>query len=83
MLTMEEIKPIENIEYPRHTAEMDFLIAQKMVYQITTVVWPQPYDGSEGKVYKNVYEMTLSEFLEHWHVNLDKDKENVISIKPI
>jgi hypothetical protein len=83
MLTMEDVKPIESNECPQPTAEMDFLIAQKMMYQITTVTWPQPYDGSEGKSFKNTYEMTLSDFLEHWHKNLDKNAENVISIKPI
>ncbi len=83
MLTMDEIKPIESNECPQPTAEMDFLIAQKLIYKITTITWPQPYDGSDGKVYKKTYEMTLSDFLEHWHANLDKNAENVISIKPI
>lgn len=83
MLTMDEIKPIKSNECPQPTAEMDFLIAQKLMYQITTLTWPQPCDGSDGKVYKKTYDMTLSDFLEHWYVNVDKDIENIISIKPI
>jgi hypothetical protein len=83
MMTMEQIKPTDSNECPQPTAEMDFLIAQKMMYQITTVTWPQPSDGPEAKVHKNTYEMTLSDFLEHWHKNLNKNIENVISIKPI
>jgi hypothetical protein len=83
MQTLQEIKPIESNECPHQTAEMDFLIAQKMMYKITTITWPQPYDGSDGKSFKKTYQMTLSDFLEHWHKNLDKNIENVISILPI
>lgn len=83
MITMEEIKASESKECPQATAEMDFLIAQKLIYQITTLTWPQPSDGPDARIHKNTYEMTLSDFLEHWHVNLDKNIENVISIKPI
>ena len=73
MLAIDQVKPIESNECPRTTAEMDFLIAQKMMYEITTVKWPQPYDGSDGKVYKETYNMTLSDFLEHWLGTLDKN----------
>jgi hypothetical protein len=83
MITMDQIKPSDTSECSQPTAEMDFLIAQKLMYQITTIRWPQPSDGPDAKVYKSTYEMTLSDFLEHWHANLNKDIENVISIKPI
>ncbi|MBW8035045.1 MAG: hypothetical protein FVQ79_05270 [Planctomycetes bacterium] len=66
----------------RHTAEMDFLIAQKMMYEITTVVWADKYDV-DGEVKKVVYEMTLSDLLEHWLETLDKNRQDIISIKPV
>jgi len=83
MLAIDQVKPVESNECVRSSAEMDFLIAQKMMYEIITVKWPQAYDGSEGQVYKNTYHMTLSDFLEHWLKELDKDSEDIVSIKPI
>ncbi len=69
-------------QYDRHTAEMDFLIAQKMMYEITTVVWADKFDV-DGEAKKVVYEMTLSDFLEHWLDTLDKNRQDIIAIKPI
>ena len=82
MLETKKITQKQESPYDRHTAEMDFLIAQKMMYEISTVVWPDKYDV-DGEVKKVVYEMTLSEFLEHWLETLDKNRQDIISIKPI
>ena len=83
MLTAEELKPVDVSECTLQTAEMDFLIAQKMMYQVTTIVWPEKYDGAESETTQKVYEMTLSDLLEHFVQNLNKDSENIVSIKPI
>ena len=82
MMTLEKLKPVEVESCAAQTAEMDFLIAQKLMYRVTTVVWPQAND-TEDKTYKKTYEMTLSELLENFSVNLDKNIENIISIKQI
>ncbi len=82
MLDTKSFTEKKQIECDRHTAEMDFLVAQKTMYQITTVVWPDKYDV-DGAIRKFVYEMTLSDFLEHWLGTLDKNREDIISVEPI
>ena len=82
MLDTKTLPETKQFECDRHTAEMDFLIAQKTMYQITTVVWPDRYDV-DGAVRKFVYKMKLSDFLEHWLETLDKNCEDIISIEPI
>lgn len=82
MLDTKSFTEKKQFECDRHTAEMDFLIAQKSMYRITTVVWPDKYDV-DAAVKKFEYEMTLSDFLEHWLGALDKNHEDVISLEPI
>jgi hypothetical protein len=82
MLDTKSFTEKAQVECDRHTAEMDFLIAQKTMYKITTVVWPEKYDV-DGRVKRFVYEMTLSDFLEHWLGTLDKNCEDIIAVEPI
>jgi len=82
MMTLENIQSVEVNSCDKQTAEMDFLIAQKLMYRVTTIVWPQA-SNTENMTYKKTYEMTLSELLENFSVNLDKNSENIVSIKPI
>ena len=81
MLTTKPIMQEKSEPCSQAKAEMDFLIAQKMMYSVETVVWPDSVEG--GQPCKCVYKMTLSDLLERWLPELDKNTEDVVSIKPI
>ncbi|MBW8015108.1 MAG: hypothetical protein FVQ82_02905 [Planctomycetes bacterium] len=73
--------------YPLVLAEQELEHSQNDMYRITTINWAVATSEILGTVdsehvYKNVYEMTLGEFLE-WIRDMDEGGESIVSIEKI
>ena len=72
--------------YPLVLAEQEYEDSQKQIYRIMTINWTLAANETLGTVdyehvYKNIYEMTLGEFLQ-W-MDMEEISEAVISIEKI
>ena len=75
--------------YPLVLAEQEHRDSQKEMYRIVTINWTYATDHSSGSeivdyecVHKNIYEMSLGEFLEWWW-GMEEVAEDVVSIEKI
>lgn len=75
--------------YPLILAKQNLETAHNDMYRIVTINWTYATNhSSESKivdyehVHKNIYEMTLGEFL-HWWWDMEEVAEDVISIEKI
>lgn len=75
--------------YPLLLANQDIETGHKQMYRIVTINWTYATDHFSGSkaidyeyVHKNIYEMTLGEFLEWW-MEMEEVAEVVISIEKI
>lgn len=73
--------------YPLVVAEQEFEDSQKEMYRIVTINWTYATNKNLGivdyeHVYKNIYEMSLGEFLRWWW-DMEVIAEDIISIERI
>ena len=75
--------------YPRAQAEKEFEVGQEVKYKVTTITWgysdfEHTYVLDEKHVHKNIYEMTLDQFVDEWmeHFKSHHD-EDIIDIEKI
>ena len=72
--------------YSRASAEKEFEAEQKVKYRITTITWgysDSEHTGviDEEHVHKNIYEMTLGEFIDDWMEHFKKHHdEDIVNI---
>ena len=75
--------------YPRAQAEREFEAGQGVKYKVTTITWGySDFEHTcvldEKNVHKNIYEMTLDQFVDEWmeHFKSHHD-EDIIDIEKI
>ena len=75
--------------YSRDLAEKEYETGSKVKYRITTIKWgysnyEHTLNIDQKRVRKNVYEMTLNEFITDWMENFNRHPdEDIIKIERI